>query len=130
MNIEELMRALPSRDDIANAIDRQVRGTPPPASIELMPALGIFSTGLLLGAGLALLFAPRPGAEVRHDIADKAGQLGHQARHLAVQAGEQAQQLAGDAADRGRVLMGQAAATTHEAAGRLVPEELNGSNDV
>jgi gas vesicle protein len=45
---------------------------------ELLGALGTFGIGLLVGAGVALLLAPKPGRELRHDIRakirrDKAG---------------------------------------------------------
>lgn len=31
----------------------------------LLPAAGLMATGLLIGAGLGLMFAPKPGAELR-----------------------------------------------------------------
>jgi gas vesicle protein len=41
-----------------------------------------FATGLLcgvaVGAALGLLFAPKPGRELRHDLGDSARRLGHQ----------------------------------------------------
>lgn len=51
--------------------------------------LGIL-TGAVVGAGIALLFAPRSGQEMRQ-------QLGEQYRGLADRVGEQAQQLRGAA---------------------------------
>jgi gas vesicle protein len=59
--------------------------------------LGVL-TGAVVGAGVALLFAPRSGAEVRQ-------QLGEQYRGLADRVGEQTQQLrgaAGQLRDQGR----------------------------
>jgi hypothetical protein len=35
----------------------------------LLPAAGIFAAGILLGAGLGLMMAPKPGAELREDLA-------------------------------------------------------------
>lgn len=55
-------------------------------------------TGAFVGAGVALLFAPRSGAETRQ-------QLGDQYRGLAERVGEQAQQwrdTAGQLRDQGR----------------------------
>lgn len=40
-----------------------------------------FIAGSVLGAGLALLYAPRPGAETRRDVADRAQQFGKRAAH-------------------------------------------------
>jgi hypothetical protein len=34
----------------------------------VVPALGIFSAGLVVGAALGLLFAPKGGAEIRSDL--------------------------------------------------------------
>jgi gas vesicle protein len=38
---------------------------------ELLGALGTFGIGLLVGAGVALLLAPKPGRELRHDLRAK-----------------------------------------------------------
>jgi hypothetical protein len=38
---------------------------------ELLSTLGTFGIGLLVGAGVALLLAPKPGRELRHDIRNK-----------------------------------------------------------
>jgi gas vesicle protein len=62
--------------------------------------LGVL-TGAFVGAGLALLFAPKPGTEIR-------AQLGEQYRGLADRVGEQTQTLrsaAGQLRDQGRERM-------------------------
>jgi gas vesicle protein len=46
------------------------------------PGIGSFIVGLAVGAGLALLFAPRSGAETRRDIQRKAREVGDQAQDL------------------------------------------------
>jgi len=46
------------------------------------PGVGSFIVGLAVGAGLALLFAPRSGAETRRDIQRKAREVGDQAQDL------------------------------------------------
>jgi hypothetical protein len=38
---------------------------------ELLGTLGTFGIGLLVGAGVALLLAPKPGRDLRHDIRTK-----------------------------------------------------------
>jgi gas vesicle protein len=38
---------------------------------ELLGGLGTFGIGLLVGAGVALLLAPKPGRELRQDIRSK-----------------------------------------------------------
>jgi ferric-dicitrate binding protein FerR (iron transport regulator) len=72
MNIEEFLRSLPSKNDIADAVGLQAR-TPP--GQDLVTAFGLFGTGIMLGAGLGLLFAIKPGQELRKDIADKVGEV-------------------------------------------------------
>jgi gas vesicle protein len=38
---------------------------------ELLGGLGTFGIGLLVGAGVALLLAPKPGRELRQDLRSK-----------------------------------------------------------
>jgi hypothetical protein len=75
MKIEDILAALPSKEDIASVI-----GVEPRASTtgDMLTAFGIFGTGMILGAGLGLLFAPKAGSEIRHDIAEKVGEIGEQ----------------------------------------------------
>lgn len=75
MRIEDILAALPSRDDLAAGIGMQARPTP---TADIFSTLGIFSSGVILGAGLALLLSPKPGREIRHDIAEKVGEIGEQ----------------------------------------------------
>jgi len=73
MTIEDILNRLPSKDEISNAIGLQPRQT---ITTEMIAALGAFGTGIVIGAGLALLFAPKTGRELRQDIADRLGDLG------------------------------------------------------
>ena len=56
--------------------------------------LGMFLSGLLLGAALGLLFAPRSGKETREMIASKAVDAKDRAIAAAAQAGETASEAA------------------------------------
>jgi hypothetical protein len=80
MRIEDILQALPSKEDIASAVGLQARAS---TTGGMLTAFGIFGTGMILGAGLALLFAPKAGHEIRHDIAEKVGEIGE---HLRAQA--------------------------------------------
>jgi hypothetical protein len=80
MRIEDILRALPSKEDIASAVGLEERRS---SSTDALMAFAIFGTGLILGAGLALLLAPQAGNETRHDIAEKVGEIGE---HLHVRA--------------------------------------------
>ena len=80
MKIEDILQALPSKQDIASAVGLEARSSP---IGDMLTAFAIFGTGMILGAGLALLFAPKAGQEIRHDIAEKVGAIGE---HLHAQA--------------------------------------------
>ncbi len=75
MKLEDILQALPSKEDIASAVGLEARSS---ATGDMLTAFGIFGTGMILGAGLALLFAPKAGHEIRHDIAEKVGEIGEQ----------------------------------------------------
>lgn len=77
MTIEEILQALPSKEDLAKAVGLEARSS---GTGEVLAALGIFGTGVVLGAGLALLLAPKSGRETRHDIAEKVGEMSEQLR--------------------------------------------------
>ncbi len=82
MKIEDILQALPSKEDLASAIGLEARPAP---TADLLAAFGIFGAGIVLGAGLALLFAPKSGHAIRHDIAEKVGELGDHLRAPAAQ---------------------------------------------
>lgn len=44
-------------------------------SSTFLATVGVFSAGVLTGAALGLLFAPKPGRELRHDVSQKVGNL-------------------------------------------------------
>ena len=69
-----------NREDILNSLGLQYKSAP---SDTVLPAIAIFSAGILLGAGLGLLFAPKPGRELRDDLRRNAGDLGDNLKHRA-----------------------------------------------
>jgi hypothetical protein len=77
MTIDDLRHTLPSRQYLAHAIGLEVRSS---ATGDMLAAFGIFGTGMILGAGLALLFAPKAGHEMRQDIAETVGGFGARLR--------------------------------------------------
>ena len=62
-----------SKGDVLDALGLAPARSP---GMEVASALAIFGAGIMVGAGLGLLFAPRPGAETRTQLATKAGELG------------------------------------------------------
>ena len=62
-----------SRDDILERLGLQ---RVPSTGSYVLPALGFFGVGMLVGAGLGMIFAPKAGSELRGDIKHKASDLG------------------------------------------------------
>jgi gas vesicle protein len=64
MNLENLTNL--SRKDVLNSL-----GLAPKPTDYLLPAIGIFAAGALVGATTALMFAPKSGAKLRRQIRDE-----------------------------------------------------------
>lgn len=56
------------KDDLLNLIGLETRKGP---ADWLVPTLGAFSVGLLVGAGIGLLLAPKPGNELLNDLRNR-----------------------------------------------------------
>lgn len=64
MQTSDVVKNLPSTDEILRAVGLQrARG-----GSELLGGVAVFGAGMLVGAGLALLFAPSSGAEMREQL--------------------------------------------------------------
>lgn len=64
MNLEK-MKSL-DKDDFLNMLGLETKRNP----VDYMvPALALFGVGVIVGTGIGLLVAPRPGRELRQDIA-------------------------------------------------------------
>jgi gas vesicle protein len=72
--IETLLKSLPSREDLAHAVGYETRQS---SALDIVPALSLFGTGMLFGAGLALLFAPKSGQDMRRDLSQTMQQYGY-----------------------------------------------------
>ena len=64
--------------------------------------LGMFLAGGLLGAGLALLYAPRSGQETRALVSEKVGAAWGETQEFGAQAAEQVKQAAAQAQAKGQ----------------------------
>jgi hypothetical protein len=53
------------KDDLLELVGLQSKRT---VAEWLVPTVGIFGIGLLVGAGVGLLLAPKPGKELREDL--------------------------------------------------------------
>ncbi len=54
------------RDDVLNRLGLEEH-TP---TADFFTGLGLFAVGLLVGAGLGMMFAPKPGAEMRNQLSE------------------------------------------------------------
>jgi hypothetical protein len=61
-----------SKEDILSALGLQSKQT---ATSWAMGTLGLFGMGMLVGAGIALILAPKPGVELRREIGDRIKQV-------------------------------------------------------
>lgn len=57
-----------NKDDILSALGLATKTS---TSDRLLGTLGIFGVGLLVGAGAALLLAPKSGQDLREDLGDR-----------------------------------------------------------
>ena len=83
--------------------------------------IGAFIAGGLIGAGIALLYAPRTGAETRAMVADRANVAWGNAQDFGVRAQQRGQEIYEDAAARGQEFYQGAAARVQEAAEAVRP---------
>jgi len=65
---ESLVDNLPTREDVINAIGLASRRS---TTTDFASMIGVFGAGLLIGAGLALLFAPKSGEELRRELGER-----------------------------------------------------------
>ena len=56
------------REDLLAAIGLEPKRS---TSEVMMPAIGFFAVGILAGVGLGMLFAPKPGYELREDLSEQ-----------------------------------------------------------
>ena len=82
MMMKELAGNLPSSEEIIRALGLQTRR----AQGDVMPSIALFGAGILVGAGLALLFAPTTGRELRDELGSKASNLADRVAGAAEQA--------------------------------------------
>lgn len=64
------------------------------------PGVGTFVMGLAIGAGLALLFAPRTGEETRRDLQRRARRVGDQAQDFVTEVTDSVSQTLNAAKER------------------------------
>lgn len=69
MNIRDITKLKDiDRDDILEMLGLETRSS---TGAYLAGTLGTFGVGLLVGAGIALMLAPKPGRELRTDLRER-----------------------------------------------------------
>jgi len=63
---------LPSKDELLSNAGLRTRST---TTEDVLMGLGMFGAGILVGAGIALMFAPKSGRELRQDLSERASEL-------------------------------------------------------
>lgn len=66
MNLKDLRNL--DREDILGMLGLETKSS---TGAWMAGALGTFGVGLLVGAGIGLLLAPKPGRELREDLRDR-----------------------------------------------------------
>ena len=68
----QLRKNLPEvdKDDLLEMVGLESRRS---SADRMVPALALFGAGVLLGVGLGLMLAPKPGRELRDDLRDRLG---------------------------------------------------------
>ncbi len=60
------------KEDILNALGLETKRS---TTEMVLPAVGFFAVGVLAGIGLGMLFAPKPGYELREDINEQVSKV-------------------------------------------------------
>ena len=66
MNLKDVRNL--DKDELLGLLGLERKSSP---GAGLATALGTFGVGLLVGAGIALILAPKPGRELRQDLRDR-----------------------------------------------------------
>ena len=75
-----------TRDDFLASLGLQSRRS---AAVYILPAVGMFGVGLLAGAGLGLMFAPRTGREMRRELGTRVSDVTNKIKQRVRRAGDE-----------------------------------------
>ena len=77
-------------DDFLRSVGLQTRRS---VALAVLSNVGLFASGLLLGAGLGMAFAPRRGEQIRREMREKAGAVKARVGQYAERAKRQAEEM-------------------------------------
>ena len=75
MDMHDILEHFPSRNEMMRSLQRHM-----PHQDNSLEMVGVFGAGLVVGAAVALFFAPRTGRELRDDVREQAGRLTERVR--------------------------------------------------
>jgi gas vesicle protein len=81
----DVSRNLPSAEEVLRTLGLQRARS---GGGELLGGIAVFGAGMLVGAGLALLFAPASGSETREQLGSKIGEVKEKVAGKASEVGE------------------------------------------
>lgn len=73
MNLRKMLKDAATQDEILSALGLERRSG---AFARIAGSIGLLAAGVAVGAGVAMLFAPRPGAETREQIGRRLSETG------------------------------------------------------
>jgi hypothetical protein len=74
LNTQNMLNAL-NPNNVLHAVGLRRESEARVLTDTVLPALAVFSAGILVGAAIALLVTPKTGRELRGDLQRKAGQI-------------------------------------------------------
>jgi hypothetical protein len=74
LNTQNMLNAL-NPNNVLHAVGLRRESEARVLTDTVLPALAVFSAGILVGAAVALLVTPKTGRELRNDLQRKAGQI-------------------------------------------------------
>jgi gas vesicle protein len=87
--------------------------------LNFLGALGLLTVGAILGAGVALLLAPKTGEETRELLREKGADLARRAQERGTEFARRAQEAAGDAHLKAHEYLGKGREVMEEKSAQL-----------
>ena len=87
--------------------------------LNFLGALGLVAVGAMIGAGLALLFAPKTGEETRELLREKSGDIRRRAQERGSELARRAQETVGDAQVKANEVFGRSKEVFEEKSAQL-----------